>query len=307
MVLDEEYLEQLLNTVEPIVGIEPPKKEEVFDSDTSNDFEAEEDTVIEPEDVEVVTEDEVAEVPRAEVLGTPVVEPIADDLEEAVLSPEEIDAMLNAAQATPAVAVDEVPSEEDLMSMLEASGDDGLEDIGQLLKADEEGEAVDAAALESAITVADVVSKNEDEAAPKKETREEKKARKAALKAEKKAKKEEAKRNKKGEVTPETGDAFAAAAEGKKQGFFSKVLNLLTETDEEEETIEAEGVEKTGLSDENKEILEELDKEGGKKKKVKKPKKDKKKKKAGVENPDAEGDENEEEASGKGKKPRKEK
>ncbi len=80
MVLDEEYLEQLLNTVEPIVGIEPPKKEEVFDSDTSNDFEAEEDTVIEPEDVEVVTEDEVAEVPGQEVPGTPVVEPIADDL-----------------------------------------------------------------------------------------------------------------------------------------------------------------------------------------------------------------------------------
>ena len=114
---------------------------------------------------------------------TPVVEPIADDLEEAVLSPEEIDAMLNAAQATPAAAVDEVPSEEDLMSMLEASGDDGLEDIGQLLKADEEGEALDSAALESAMTVEDVVSDVGEETEPKKETREEKKARKAALKA----------------------------------------------------------------------------------------------------------------------------
>ena len=65
---------------------------------------------------------------------------------------------------------------------------DFLEDDGWVVRS--EGEAVDAAALESAITVADVVSKNEDEAAPKKETREEKKARKAALKAEKKAKKE---------------------------------------------------------------------------------------------------------------------
>ena len=263
MVLDEEYLEQLLNTVEPIVGIEPQKKEEEGNAaDASQSYEEEDDSVIEPEDVEVVTEDEsaeelsmpeaatatevspesesapVSEVPPAQEAEpvreepvTPVVEPIADDLEEAVLSPEEIDAMLNAAQATPAAAVDEVPSEEDLMSMLEASGDDGLEDIGQLLKADEEGEALDSAALESAMTVEDVVSDVGEETEPKKETREEKKARKAALKAEKKAKREEAKKAKKGEAASDSGSDEPTDAEPKKQGFFDKVLNLLTETD----------------------------------------------------------------------------
>lgn len=58
----------------------------------------------------------------------------------------------------------------------------------------------------------------------------------------------------------------------KKKGFFSKLLDLFTEEDEEEE--EADQLQ---LSDENKKILEEVDK-GGKKKKGKKEKKPKKEK-----------------------------
>lgn len=58
----------------------------------------------------------------------------------------------------------------------------------------------------------------------------------------------------------------------KKKGFFSKLLDLFTEEDDEEE--EADQLQ---LSDENKKILEEVDK-GGKKKKGKKEKKPKKEK-----------------------------
>ena len=321
MVLDEEYLEQLLNKVEPIVGIEPPKKEEEISIEGMSQTEEEDDVILEPEDVEVVTEDaismpEVAESmptpaeagsePESEATVEPEVESIPDDLEEAVLSPEEIDAMLNAAQATPATPAKEVSVEEDLLSMLEASGDDGLEDIGQLLRADEEGEAVDLAAFESAMTLEDVVSENEADAEPKKETREEKKARKAAKKAEKKAKKEAARKAKKGETTETTETEGAGDKPPKRQGFFGKVLTLLTETDEEEETEEATVSKNVSLSEENKEILEELDKEGGKKKKLRKDKKNKKnKKKSGDENPDTENDDDEEAAASKDKKAKK--
>ena len=57
-----------------------------------------------------------------------------------------------------------------------------------------------------------------------------------------------------------------------KKGFFAKLLDLFTEEDEEEEDAD-----QLQLSDENKQILEEMDK-GGKKKKGKKEKKPKKEK-----------------------------
>lgn len=59
-----------------------------------------------------------------------------------------------------------------------------------------------------------------------------------------------------------------------KKGFFAKLLDLFTEEDEEEEETD-----QLQLSDENKKILEEMDK-GGKKKKGKKEKKPKKEKQA---------------------------
>lgn len=57
-----------------------------------------------------------------------------------------------------------------------------------------------------------------------------------------------------------------------KRGFFAKLLDLFTEEDEEEEETD-----QLQLSDENKKILEEMDK-GGKNKKGKKQKKPKKEK-----------------------------
>ena len=90
----------------------------------------------------------------------------------------------------------------------------------------------------------------------------------------------------------------------KKKGFFARILEALTETDEDEES--AEGAE-IKLSDENAEVLEQLEAEGeGDGGKKKKKKKDKKKKGKGGDEPSAEdmegvGDEVDKDAK-KGKK-----
>jgi hypothetical protein len=94
-----------------------------------------------------------------------------------------------------------------------------------------------------------------------------------------------------------------------KKGFFAKILDFLTEEEEEEEPVR--GTEDIPLSDENRVILEELDQEesakkGKKAKKSKKAKKDKKAKNS--QNVDEEGDEAEdEEKPKKAAKPKKEK
>ena len=99
---------------------------------------------------------------------------------------------------------------------------------------------------------------------------------------------------------------------GKKKGLFARILDFLTEEDEDEEEEQKEkGTENIPLSDENKNILAEMDKEepGKKGKKGKKPKKAKKGK-AGAADAENEG-EGDEEAGGKkakkAKKPPKEK
>ena len=89
--------------------------------------------------------------------------------------------------------------------------------------------------------------------------------------------------------------------EKKKNSFFSKLLQLLTEEEEEETAgTEIPEVSETGITEENKEILEELSKEDGKKKK-----KDRKKKKKDKNVPDEEDEESEEETGKNGKKKKK--
>lgn len=72
--------------------------------------------------------------------------------------------------------------------------------------------------------------------------------------------------------------------EKEKKGLFARIIDFLTETDEDDDE-EIKGTEDIPLSDENKNILEEMDKEekGTGKKKGKKAKKDKKGKKAEAE------------------------
>jgi hypothetical protein len=211
---------------------------------------------------------------------------------------------------------------DELMSLLASAGDEDLGDIQSLLDSDENGEAVDETALLQATSVEDIASgvlDTPEEAKAK--AKEDKKAAKAKAKEEKKAAKA-AKRAAKG------GDSSAEAADGEtdapKQGFFARILNSLTESlDEEDEApvreaipddVEGE-IDITALagdgaaggemviSDENKEILDELDKEKGKKKGKKKKKKKDKGKKAD----DAGADEEGEEGEGGGKKEKKKK
>ncbi|MDE6925614.1 MAG: hypothetical protein K2P59_10210 [Acetatifactor sp.] len=89
----------------------------------------------------------------------------------------------------------------------------------------------------------------------------------------------------------------------RKKGFFSRFLEFLTEEDEEEE--ENENIK---LSEENKGIIEDLDKEKNKKdKKGKKGKKKVKKADASARDEDEEGGEEKQEKKKKAKKPKKEK
>ncbi len=88
-------------------------------------------------------------------------------------------------------------------------------------------------------------------------------------------------------MDPDEVDSLLEAESGKKKkkGLFSKLLDLLTDTDEEEEDAGSE----IKLSDENAAVLQQLDAEGEEAGKKKKKKKKKKGKKGEGESPDAEG------------------
>lgn len=97
-----------------------------------------------------------------------------------------------------------------------------------------------------------------------------------------------------------------------KKSLFAKILDFLTEEDEEEEQTRR-GTEDIPLSDENRQVLEEMDQEkpGKKSKKGKKPKKEKKGKKAvggnGMDEDEEAGDGGNDKKGKKAKKPKKEK
>ncbi len=131
----------------------------------------------------------------------------------------------------------------------------------------------------------------------------------------KKKKKKEKGKKKKGAIPEDLEgeidiDALNEAIPEKKQSAFSKFISFMTASDEDA-PASAEGENGEfgfeGVQGENKEILDEIDKEGDKKGK-KKPKKDKKAKKGAAKESDEGGDEGDEEGGGKKKKkPKKEK
>ena len=131
----------------------------------------------------------------------------------------------------------------------------------------------------------------------------------------KKKKKKEQGKKKKGAIPEDLEgeidiDALNEAIPEKKQSAFSKFISFMTASDEDA-PASAEGENGEfgfeGVQGENKEILDEIDKEGDKKGK-KKPKKDKKAKKGAAKEGDEGGDEGDEEGGGKKKKkPKKEK
>ena len=322
--IDSPELDSLLSEVEADASDEDQVSLESLLEDSSD-----EDSVPEPVEIDINDDDAIldnlmGEGPSLSDLleeSSDGSDESADETEQALTS-EEIDAMLSAAENAGSEADDISASDmgdtDDLMSLLASAGDEDLGDIQNLLDSDENGEAVDEAALLAATTVEDVASDvldTPEEAAAK--AKEAKKAAKQKAKEEKKAAKA-AKKGGKKSASGEAGEEGAAEGEEPKKGFFAGLLAMLTETvDDEDEASDSSGDQAEGgeggepsevanISDENKEIMEELDAEQGKKK-GKKAKKEKKKKKKGKdaegEGEESSGEEGEEgEDSGKKKK-----
>ena len=211
-----------------------------------------------------------------------------------------------------------VSVDDDMLAMLDSasdddSGDDSFDFFSEEEKEDGSSEDIREITPEELAERENSKSKKEK----KKEEKERKKREKAAKKAKGKKDSQDA------ETAGEGGEGPDGLPDGvsgnedtpKKQGVFARFLEFLLEEDEEESDGNAadDGAGLGNLSDENKELLAELNAEDAKnaKKKDKKGKKDKKEKKGkkgkkGAEDA-ADGGDGEEGAEAKPKKPKKEK
>lgn len=216
------------------------------------------------------------------------------------MSEEEIDAMLNAAKSSAEEEKIPISDSDDVADLLSLFGDDSdISDIKETLDKADNNIAVDQSALdEPEVAIPDL---DEEE-----KTDQEEGGKKAKKKREKKQ------RVKKQKGTDEAAEGEEGAVKEKKPGLFSKLFGALTEEVPDDEPAVPE-TEETGVTDENAQILSELDAEDKGKKKKKKKKKDKGKK----EQPETEGSERdirdkedgeeEPEEDKKKKKPKKEK
>lgn len=211
-----------------------------------------------------------------------------DDEEESLISPDEVDAMFAAADA--AADMDTNLPEEDLFD-----ADMQTDEIFDFLDDMQEGEESGGEFENLEISGMQETSAEENQGETKKKKKEKKKKEKKEKKSlfgKKKSKKSGEENAEEGDIGSvdkgledgESGDDTDGEKE-KSQGFFSRIMAFLTEADDEDaEEGKADGLEP---SDENKNILKELDDEdkNKKKKKVKakgdeegKEKKEKKKK-----------------------------
>ena len=180
-----------------------------------------------------------------------------DEEEEGLISPDEVDAMFAAADAA-------IASE-----MQDGSPDSENAEKGQPESTEEEKSNIEEAAQGTEGNLEEN-SETEEESGKKKKKKKEKK------KKEKKEKKSLFGRKGNAENIPE-GDLGEKAGkgsgdsseEGKKPGFIAKLLSLLIETEEEDIGLPDRDLGSLEPSDENKNILEELEKEDKKKKKKK--------------------------------------
>ncbi len=180
-----------------------------------------------------------------------------DEEEEGLISPDEVDAMFAAADAA-------IASE-----MQDGSPDSENAEKGQPESTAEEKSNIEEAAQGTEGNLEEN-SETEEESGKKKKKKKEKK------KKEKKEKKSLFGRKGNAENIPE-GDLGEKAGkgsgdsseEGKKPGFIAKLLSLLIETEEEDIGLPDRDLGSLEPSDENKNILEELEKEDKKKKKKK--------------------------------------
>lgn len=180
-----------------------------------------------------------------------------DEEEEGLISPDEVDAMFAAADAA-------IASE-----MQDGTPDSENAEKGQPESTAEEKSNIEEAAQGTEGNLEEN-SETEEESGKKKKKKKEKK------KKEKKEKKSLFGRKGNAENIPE-GDLGEKAGkgsgdsseEGKKPGFIAKLLSLLIETEEEDIGLPDRDLGSLEPSDENKNILEELEKEDKKKKKKK--------------------------------------
>ncbi len=210
--------------------------------------------------------------------------------EEGLISPDDVDAMFAAADA---VVSDgdafqaEEPEENDMLSFLDNMPVEENEAEGSLSPSNRN--------IEEEAT-GDIKEETDNKKAKKEKRGKKEKKEKKPLFGRKKKNKKEEEPEEETETVVDSGsmdeilleDEAKKEAEEKPKSFFSRMIEFLTESDEEEEESQADGLEP---SDENKNILKELDDEDKKKKKKKvkgkkgedgeekgKPKKEKKKK-----------------------------
>ncbi len=213
---------------------------------------------------------------------------VAEEIElDMNMSEDEIEAMLNAAKSSANEEVSKISEDDDITDILSMLDGDDINDIKDTIEKSDKNIAVDASALDQPEVVIPDIDEEE-------EPQEDGKKKKAKKKRKSKSEDEAA------EAGDDTPDAEAKKKK-KKGGLFGKLFNALTEEVPEEVPEQSE----TGITDENAQILSELDSEdkGKKKKKKKKSKgKDKQSEASGDERDIREKSDDEDEEGAKGKK-----
>lgn len=288
MAVDTDYLDDLMKSIEPAIypdgvpGEENTDEDEFVQETESNadevmDYDSELASIpekgasIEPETIsspveEVLGGEESVEDISGDLESTEQVAEVFDEAEEKVLeaeeidlenmSEEEIDAMLNAAKSSAEDEVTPISESDDITDILAMlDGDSDIADIKNTLDKSDNNIALDASALDQpSVEIPDFDEEAEEEAKPEKKKKKSKK--------------------KKQDDAEETAEETSGEKKKKKGGLFSKLFNALTEEVPDENDIPEKS--ETGVTDENAQILAELDSEDkGKKKKKKKDKKSK--------------------------------
>ena len=319
---NEEYLDELLKSIEPITnpeGIDDENDAEI-PADTSNEVEIDSNSF----EASVSTLEESDQAPKEpnqtqeEELPNDIGDLIDNDSENSVketeqenhlnMSEDEINALLNDVKnSTVGEKTEDSTDVKELLKQFDE--DEDLTDIHNILEKNDNDEAVDTKITDENLEdivipesiLADEANETNEDIADENENLDE------SVKKQKKEKKQKTVKEKKQKTVKE-----------KKENLFTKVFNMLTE--EEEETEEKKGKKEetkvlddlslipekneTGITDENLQILDELSKEDKKKnKKLKKKGKDKKK---GTPT-DEETEESDDQVKGKNKKQKKEK
>ena len=294
---NEDYLDELLKSIEPITnpeGIDAENDAEIT-ADTSDEVEIDSNSF----ETSVSTLEEPDQTPKEpnqtqeEELSNDIGDLIDNDSENSVketeqenhlnMSEDEINALLNDVKnSTVGEKTEDSADVKELLKQFDE--DEDLTDIHNILEKNDNDEAVDAKITDENLEdivmpesiLADEANETNEDIADENENLDE-----PVKKQKKKEKKQKIVKEKKQKTVKE-----------KKDNLFTKVFNMLTEEEEEEEGKKGKKEEtkvlddlslipeknETGITDENLQILDELSKEDKKKnKKLKKKGKDKKK------------------------------